>query len=547
MPGPKAVLIFNRDDRQRNLLRSLLKNEEHGVFDTGDSLEALRILQEENVGLVLVGSELKGMSKQDFKSLIEKLRPGVGSIFISPFSEKAEEFSVNIQELLKLVRDYLDSMSVIDRELSGMKKFSYSIADRLLQIFSVNDKYFFNNNHLVAELSRKIAIKMGLEDTLVEAIQMAALLRDLGKLMIHQQILEENKRLSQFELTPMRAHSSYTVQILRQVEFPWNLDPIISQHHEYYDGSGYPLGLKGREISIGARIICVADSYYAMTTDRPYRRAMTKDQALLEIRKNAGSQFDPEVVEIFLSVVREEPAEKIQKKSILIFEREANIAAMMKLGMPVEEWDIVHTANSVDAFGGIRQKRPELVIADIDTLGPEAFMKFYQTVQQRFPVRFLIIAPNKDYLKSFLIDVDHILRPVTIDALAAKVKSMLSEPPVSVAREGDSGLSGRIEDFSLSDIIQILSLGLKTAKVEIVGTKGKGILYLSHGKIVNASAGSLRGPEAFYELMGWEEGKFSILHGQSTNEINVTSDTMHLLLEASRIIDERDAVYRQSA
>ncbi len=548
MAGSKRILIFNKNEQERNSLRILLKTEDHEVFDTADSLEALKILQEEDIGLMLVGSDLEGMSRPDFKKLIEKLRPGVSSVFIPPFPEKAEEFSINIEDFLKVIRDYLKSLGVVDRELSQMKRFSHSIVDRLLQIFSVNDKYFFNNNHLVAELSKKIAVKMGLEEALIEAIEMAALLRDLGKLMIHQHILEESKRLTQFELTPMKAHPSYTVQILRQVEFPWNLDPIISEHHEYYDGSGYPLGLKGREISIGARIICVADSYYAMTTDRPYRKAMTKDQALVEVKKNAGGQFDPEVVEIFLSMVRKEPSVTIQKKNILIFERQARIAAMLKLGITAEDIDIVNVTNSVDALGSIRQRKPELVIADIETLGPDGFMNFYEAVQRRFvaKARFLIVAPDKGYLKDFLVNIDHILRPLAIDTLTAKVKDMLSEDSLPVPEQNDRGLSGRIEDFSLSDIVQILSLGLKSAKVEIVGSRGKGILYFARGKVVHASSGSLRGPEAFFELMGWEEGSFLIRHGHSTDEVNVTLDTMHLLLEAAKIIDERHLVCREN-
>jgi hypothetical protein len=281
-----------------------------------------------------------------------------------------------------------------------------------------------------------------------------------------------------------------------------------------------------------------------MTTDRPYRKAMTKDQALTEIRKNAGSQFDPEVVEIFLSVVQHEPSETTQKKSILIFERTANIAAMLKLSMPADEMEIVHKANSVDALASIRVKKPQLVIADIETLGPDAFMKFYRAVQNRFDskARFLIVAPDRGCLKEFLADADYILRPLTIDTLTEKVRGMVMELPIPVAGGNETGLSGRIEDFSLSDIIQILSLGLKTAKVEIVGEEDrKGVLYLAHGRIAHASLGNLRGPEAFFELMGWEEGKFFILHGRSTDEVNITSDTMHLLLEAAKVIDERNA------
>ncbi len=547
MPGSKKVLIFNKSEQERNFLRFLLKIEDHGVFDTSNPLEALRILQEENVGLILVGSELKGMSRQDFKDLTEKLRPGVSVIFISPFPEKNKEFSIDIEEFLKLVRDYLKNMGIIDSKLLEMKKFSHSIVDRLLQIFAVNDKYFFNNNHLVSELSRKIAVRMGLEEALVEAIQIAALLRDLGKLMIHQEILQEKRRLSDVELTPMRAHPNYTVQILRQVRFPWNLDSIISQHHEHYNGSGYPLGLKGREISIGARIISVADAYYAMTTDRPYRKAMSKDQALLEIRKNAGRQFDPEVTEMFLSIAQEEPMEMMQKKCILILEREANIATVMKLIIPFHEMEIVHVMNSIDAFAAIRDKEPRLIITDIEAIGPEAFVKFYQTLKQTFVSNayFLIVAPDETYMRDFPMNIDYILKPVNIHKLTEKVRNMSFESPLSSHQDKVPGLSGNIEDFDLSDIIQILSLGLKTAKVEIIRGKEKGILYLTRGDVVHTSVGSLRGPEAFFELMGWEEGNFSILHGQSTDEVNVTSDTMHLLLEAARMMDERKATEEQ--
>jgi response regulator RpfG family c-di-GMP phosphodiesterase len=415
-----------------------------------------------------------------------------------------------------------------------------------LQIFTVNDKFFFNNNHLVSELSRKIAIRMGLEESLVEAIQMAALLRDLGKLMIHQQILDENRTLNQSELTPIRAHPTYTVQMLRQVNFPWNLDSIIGQHHEFYDGSGYPLGIKGREISIGARIISVADAYYAMTTDRPYRKAMGKEQALLEIRKKAGSQFDPEVAERFLSLAPEESFQMLEKKVVLICEREANIATMVKLSVPVQEMEIVHATNSIDAFSCIRRMKPQLIITDIEALGPKALVKFYQTLQQvGSKTDFLVIAPDEDSITNLTVDVNYIFRPVNIADLTEKIRSILLGYSPPIPRERDKGLSGNIEDFCLSDIIQILSLGLKTAKVEIIRDQEKGILYLSHGKIVHASVRNLKGREAFFELMAWEEGGFTIIHGQQTTEVNVTSDTVHLLLEAAKILDERNAAKKQ--
>ena len=115
---------------------------------------------------------------------------------------------------------------------------------------------------------------------------------------------------------------------------------------------------------------------------------------------------------------------------------------------------------------------------------------------------------------------------------------MLSEP-YSATGNMVAGLMGKLEDFDLTDIIQILNLGLKTAKVEIIRGEEKGILYLVHGKLVHVSLGRMIGPEAFFELMGWKEGNFSIVHGKRTNDVNVKSDTMWLVLEAARLMDER--------
>lgn len=534
-----GILIFNKDEQERRALSILMKTEDNRVYDTSDALEALHLLQKQNIGVILVGKELTGLDRKEFKGLVEKIKPGVSVTFTSPFTQKDKDFSVDIEEFLKFINDSLRSENILFRELSEAKKFAYAIADRLLQIFAVNDRYFFNNDHMVSELSGKIAQRMGLEENIVDAIQMASLLRDLGRVVIHQQILEETKRLDQTELTPIKAHPIHTMQILRHVRFPWNLDSIISQHHENYDGSGYPMELKGREISIGARIINVADAYYAMITDRPYRRALEKDKAIAEIRKNAGSQFDPEVVEVFLSIINQEGSDTTLKKRILIFERELNVAAMIKLGAASDDIEVIHATSSIEAISRIRQKNPQVVIADTDALETETFMRFYQTARQTVAAdrHFLLIVPDKEYLERFDGEVDYVVKPVHMEQITAKIRGLLSDMAEPTRREEMKGLNGNIEDFSLTDIIQILSLGLKTAKVEIMHDAEKGMLYLLRGKIIHASAGNLRGPEAFFELVKWERGNFFILHGQTTNDVNVTLDTMHLLMEACTILD----------
>ncbi len=542
MVEPIGILIFNKNDEERRALSILMKTEDNRVFDTPDALEALHILQKDNIGVILAGHET-GIARKEFKSLIDKIKPGVSVIFTSPFSPKEKEFSVNIEEFLKLINDYLKNETMLFRDLGAIRQFSYALADRLLQIFAVNDKYFFNNDHLVAELSGKIAEKMGLEDDIVDAIRMAALLRDLGRVVIHQQILEETKKLNQTELTPIKAHPIHTMQILRHVRFPWNLDTIISQHHEHYDGSGYPMGLKGREISIGARIINVVDAYYAITTDRPYRRALPKDRAVSEIKKNAGGQFDPEVVEIFLSVIGDEVSEGVPKKRVLIFERELNVAAMIKLGTALDDIEVIHATSSIEAISRIRQKNPLVIVADTDALEFETFRRFYHTARQTMGAdrHFLLLVPDKDFIARFNERVDYIVKPVNMEQITQKIKGLIFDIPQPEQSEETKGLTGRLQDFNLTDIIQILSLGLKTAKVEVTRDGDKGLLYLLRGKIVHASAGDLRGPEAFFELIRWEIGTFHILHGQVTNEVNVTLDTMHLLMEGCTILDEKQA------
>ena len=543
MSGLRKVLIFDNNEQERNFLRFLLETEDHAVIDTDKPIEALRMLQEEDIGMMLIGSEVEGMSRQDFRDLIHKLRPGISSIFIPPFHEGATELSINIEELVGLLKNYLRNMGVMENEIAEMKRFSHAIVDRLLQVFQVNDKYFFNNNHLVAELSGKIAVKMGLDENLIEAIQMAALLRDLGKLLIERQLLEEKGRLSPVELTPMKAHPSYTVQILRQVRFPWNLDSIIGQHHEAYDGSGYPVGLKGREISVGARIISIADTYCAMTTDRPYRKAISGEEALKDILHNAGRQFDPEIVEVFLSIAGRELPDVREKKVILTLEREGNITTAMKLNMPAQEADIVHAASSIEAVEIVKHKTAHVIVIDLEDLRPEAFWEFHQIVRVTFRSEaiMLVLIPNRNDMQDFPPDVNLIVKPVSMDELVTKVRTILDGLYSAPAPTSAAGLRGNLKEFELADLIQILNMGFKTAKVEIIRGTGKGMLYLERGKIVHASLGNIKGPEAFFELMGWKEGDFSIVHGQVTKDLNVMADTMYLILEAVRIMDERNA------
>lgn len=151
----------------------------------------------------------------------------------------------------------------------------------------------------VMHVSANIAKEMGLDEEMIERVRLGGLLHDIGKIGILEALLEKPEALSEDEFPPLRLHPEKGVAILAPIEQLRDVLPGILHHHERYDGMGYPNGLKGEAIPLPARIICVADSFDAMVADRPYKKGFTPAEALLELHRCAGAQFDPKVVEVF--------------------------------------------------------------------------------------------------------------------------------------------------------------------------------------------------------------------------------------------------------
>jgi putative nucleotidyltransferase with HDIG domain len=162
------------------------------------------------------------------------------------------------------------------------------------------DRYTFHHSAQVTEHALALASALGLSNDELRVIRAGSLLHDVGKIGIPDRILRKPGRLTEEEWAIVKGHPSMGEALLRTVPDLGGVHEVVMGHHERFDGSGYPGGLKGTEIPLLARILAVADAYSAMISDRPYRKALSEREAIAELRKGAGTDFDPDIVATFI-------------------------------------------------------------------------------------------------------------------------------------------------------------------------------------------------------------------------------------------------------
>ncbi len=204
----------------------------------------------------------------------------------------------NIQYVEKIAEDYMYKRKLLER-----KSYHSSVLTSIMATLYARSQETEEHAKRLALLTRKIAKTMNLPQKTISVLELFAMLHDIGKIGIDDRILNKPDKLTAEEWVVMKKHPEIGYRIaMSSPEFE-SIAEYILCHHERWDGKGYPQGLKGKEIPLLSRILAVADTYDAMTEDRPYRRAKTKEEAILEIKKNAGTQFDCHIVEIFINQV----------------------------------------------------------------------------------------------------------------------------------------------------------------------------------------------------------------------------------------------------
>jgi HD-GYP domain-containing protein (c-di-GMP phosphodiesterase class II) len=176
-------------------------------------------------------------------------------------------------------------------------------AEALAAALEAKDSYTADHARSIADLAMEVGIELHLSNSAIEDLRYGGIFHDVGKIAIPDAIINKPGPLTDEEFEVIKQHPAIGAEILAPVPFLYGVRTIVRHAHEHWDGRGYPEGLSGQQIPLGARIVLAVDAYHAMTSNRPYREAMSHEEACSELREHSGTQFDPEVVEALLAVL----------------------------------------------------------------------------------------------------------------------------------------------------------------------------------------------------------------------------------------------------
>ncbi len=221
----------------------------------------------------------------------------------SPFIKEKEV--MGILYIARNISKRKEAESKLRNSINQIKKTMNATIMTMAKVVETRDPYTAGHQRNVSRLATLIAREMGLSTDKIEGIRVASLLHDIGKLDIPSDLLSKPRRLTYVEFNLIKSHPQIGYDILKNIDFPWPVSQLILQHHERLDGSGYPGGLTGKEIQLGAKIIAVADVVEAMSSHRPYRPALGLEKALQEIQDYSGILYDKEVVKTCIYLIKE--------------------------------------------------------------------------------------------------------------------------------------------------------------------------------------------------------------------------------------------------
>lgn len=310
-----TVLIAEDHDILREGLQILLETEGFNVISAAHGLEALEVMEKLTPDLILSDISMPEMDGFTFYQVV-RTHPEwvtIPFIFLTARGERDDIFAskklgvedylvkpVDRQELVTTIRSRLDRSQKL--MLAQLEQAYQASLIMLANAIELRDQYTRGHVDRVMDLCVMIAQKMGWSQDQLQPLRFGSILHDIGKIYIRESILSKPGPLDSDEWAEMKQHTVVGADLLQSIPYLGQAISIIRYHHERWDGRGYPDGLVGEAIPLGARIVAVADSFDAMTSKRIYQRAITPAQAMEEIRKGRATLYDPDVVDAFLAI-----------------------------------------------------------------------------------------------------------------------------------------------------------------------------------------------------------------------------------------------------
>jgi putative nucleotidyltransferase with HDIG domain len=356
------ILIVDDEQEITEILADLL-SEEYDCHRAASAEQALVQLQQMEFQLVISDITMPGMSGLDMiphvkndspntvvvmisgmqtvESAIGALRLGAFDYLMKPFDlrqvEAVVKRALEHHELIVAKQRYENHLeelvdqrtSELDRALNSLEEAYRSTLKALTTALETRDQETHGHSERVVSYSLRLGREYGLSREQMKALEFGSLLHDIGKIGVPDSILRKPAKLTEEEWVLMREHPLHGQQILRGIDFLQGAARVVAQHHEKWDGTGYPLGLQQEEIDVNARIFAVADAFDAITSDRVYRKGKSYEAASKELDDWAGRQFDPKVVEAFHRVPKED-WEELHRQSLLPKHQDFDVRRMVQ-------------------------------------------------------------------------------------------------------------------------------------------------------------------------------------------------------------------------
>lgn len=307
------ILVVDDDHRVRDVLTRFLEREGYAVIPATSGEEALEHVRAQPPDLVLLDVQLPGIDgyqvchllkenpatalipvtiltgMQDAEARMRGIESGADDFLTKPFEYTLLRARIRTQLRIKRLTDELESTELVVFSMARWVEYK--------------DPYTEGHLRRIAGYSEQTAQALCLSPEQARVVRHAGVLHDIGKIGVREDLLRKPGRLTPDEEVELRRHAQYGAAIVAPMRFAGDVAPIILSHHEHWDGAGYPFGLRGEQIPLGARIIAVVDAFDAMTSDRPYRKSLGQEEAVRRLRSGSGSQWDPRVVTAFLELL----------------------------------------------------------------------------------------------------------------------------------------------------------------------------------------------------------------------------------------------------